>query len=274
NGQALTLQREATIEGQLWYRVKDLGWVKAANLTTTKYDLIEYDKAITAYSRVKTAAGNYVWSKPNKTEGAKQGSALSTYSGKNMRIIREAKTSSGTIWYQFSIDGKTIGWVDTKALNTFYTPSMEKNLTATRYVAPGQETQHYYGLPVADSAIDRGPLSKFAGQTLTVQREATIEGQLWYRVKDLGWTKASTLTATQYDKLEYDKAITAYSRVKTATGNSVWTKPYRTSGYKLVNPLSSYAGKNLRIIREAKTSSGIWYQFSVGGKTIGWVDSK
>ncbi|PXC93153.1 GW domain-containing glycosaminoglycan-binding protein [Listeria monocytogenes] len=269
NGQALTLQREATIEGQLWYRVKDLGWVKAANLTTTKYDLIEYDKAITAYSRVKTAAGNYVWSKPNKTEGAKQGSALSTYSGKNMRIIREAKTSSGTIWYQFSIDGKTIGWVDTKALNTFYTPSMEKNLTATRYVAPGQETQHYYGLPVADSAIDRGPLSKFAGQTLTVQREATIEGQLWYRVKDLGWTKASTLTATQYDKLEYDKAITAYSRVKTATGNSVWTKPYRTSGYKLVNPLSSYAGKNLRIIREAKTSSGIWYQFSVGGKTIG-----
>ncbi|MCH2746445.1 GW dipeptide domain-containing protein, partial [Listeria monocytogenes] len=78
-----------------------------------------------------------------------------------------------------------------------------------------------------------GPLSKFAGQTLTVQREATIEGQLWYRVKALGWTKASTLTATQYDKLEYDKAITAYSRVKTATGNSVWTNPYRTSGYKL-----------------------------------------
>ncbi|HDT9826813.1 TPA: GW domain-containing glycosaminoglycan-binding protein [Listeria monocytogenes] len=237
------------------------------------YEKIEYDKAITAYSRVKTATGNSVWTKPNKTEGAKLVNPLSSYSGKNLRIIREAKTSSG-IWYQFSVGGKTIGWVDTKALTTFYTPSMEKNLTATRYVAPGQETQHYYGLPVADSAIDRGPLSKFAGQTLTVQREATIEGQLWYRVKDLGWTKASTLTATQYDKLEYDKAITAYSRVKTATGNSVWTKPYRTSGYKLVNPLSSYAGKNLRIIREAKTSSGIWYQFSVGGKTIGWVDSK
>ncbi|WP_394809932.1 hypothetical protein, partial [Listeria seeligeri] len=28
-------------------------------------------------------------------------------------------------------DGKTIGWVDSKALDTFYTPSMEKNLTAT-----------------------------------------------------------------------------------------------------------------------------------------------
>ncbi|WP_394809937.1 hypothetical protein, partial [Listeria seeligeri] len=35
---------------------------------------------------------------------------------------------------------------------------------------------------------------------------------------------------SQYDKVEYDKAITAYSRVKTAANNSVWTKPYRTSG--------------------------------------------
>ncbi|HHR2615975.1 TPA: GW dipeptide domain-containing protein, partial [Listeria monocytogenes] len=86
NGQALTLQREATIEGQLWYRVKDLGWVKAANLTTTKYDTLSYDKAITAYSRVKTATGNSVWTKPNKIEGAQKISALSTYSGKNMRI--------------------------------------------------------------------------------------------------------------------------------------------------------------------------------------------
>ncbi|EFR99040.1 autolysin, amidase, partial [Listeria seeligeri FSL N1-067] len=67
-----------------------------------------------------------------------------------------------------------------------------------------------------------------------------------------------------YEKIEYDKAITAYSRVKTATGNSVWTKPNKTEGAKLVNPLSSYTGKNLRILREAKTPSAIWYQFSIG----------
>ncbi|MVN71767.1 GW domain-containing glycosaminoglycan-binding protein, partial [Listeria monocytogenes] len=83
-----------------------------------------------------------------------------------------------------------------KALNTFYTPSMEKTITGTRYVLPSKQTVHYYGLPVEDSAIDRGPLSKFNGQALTLQREATIEGQLWYRVKDLGWVKAANLTTT------------------------------------------------------------------------------
>ncbi|WP_262490062.1 GW domain-containing glycosaminoglycan-binding protein, partial [Listeria monocytogenes] len=177
---------------------------------------IESNQVITAYSRVKTINNMSVWTQPEKTNGANKVDALSFYAGKNLRILREAKTISGT-YYQFSIDGKTIGWIDSKALDTFYTPSMEKNLTATRYVAPGQETQHYYELPVADSAIDRGPLSKFSGQTLTVQREATIEGELWYRVKGLGWTKASNLTATQYDKPEYDKATTSYNRVKTAT---------------------------------------------------------
>ncbi len=91
----------------------------------------------------------------------------------------------------FELGGKTIGWVDSKALNTFYTPSMEKTITGTRYVLPSKQTVHYYGLPVEDSAIDRGPLSKFNGQALTLQREATIEGQLWYRVKDLGWVKAA-----------------------------------------------------------------------------------
>nr|WP_246456556.1 GW domain-containing glycosaminoglycan-binding protein [Listeria immobilis] len=71
---------------------------------------------------------------------------------------------------------------------------MEKVLTGTRYVLPSKQNEHYYGLPVADSAIDRGPLSKFNGKALTLQREATIEGQLWYRVKDLGWVKAANLS--------------------------------------------------------------------------------
>ncbi|EMW0617728.1 N-acetylmuramoyl-L-alanine amidase family protein, partial [Listeria innocua] len=49
-----------------------------------------------------------------------------------------------------------------------------------------------------------------------------------------------------YDKIEYDKAVTAYARVKTAPGNAVWTRPYRTEGSKLVNQLSVYQGKNMR----------------------------
>ncbi|MBC1509932.1 GW domain-containing glycosaminoglycan-binding protein, partial [Listeria sp. FSL L7-1515] len=272
----LTVDKQATIEGQLWYRLRDgstfIGWTKAANLTATNpFDPIEYDKAVTAYSRVKTAPGNAVWTKPYKTEGASLINQLSVYSGKKMRILREAKTPI-TTWYQFSVDGKTIGWVDTRALTTFYTQSMEKPITLTRYVDPKKTAAALYTLPVEDAPIKRTTLNTYKTKKLAVDKQATIEGQLWYRLRDgstfIGWTKAANLTATNpFDPIEYDKAVTAYSRVKTAPGNAVWTKPYKTEGANLINQLSVYSGKKMRILREAKTPITTWYQFSVDGKT-------
>ncbi|HHT6789579.1 TPA: GW domain-containing glycosaminoglycan-binding protein [Listeria monocytogenes] len=281
--QKLTVDKQATVEGQLWYRVRTsttfIGWTKASNLTTTTpYDKIEYDKGATAYARVKTAPGNAVWTKPYRTEGSKLVNQLSVYQGKNMRILREAKTVI-TTWYQFSIDGKVIGWVDTRALDTFYKQSMEKDTNLTRYVIANKVNEAYYKVPVVDADVRWGTLAAYKDQKLTVDKQATVEGQLWYRVRTsttfIGWTKASNLTTTTpYDKIEYDKGATAYARVKTAPGNAVWTKPYRTEGSKLVNQLSVYQGKNMRILREAKTVITTWYQFSIDGKVIGWVDTR
>ncbi|EDN9002540.1 GW domain-containing glycosaminoglycan-binding protein, partial [Listeria monocytogenes] len=122
--------------------------------------------------------------------------------------------------------------------------------------------------PVVDADVRWGTLAAYKDQKLTVDKQATVEGQLWYRVRTsttfIGWTKASNLTTTTpYDKIEYDKGATAYARVKTAPGNAVWTKPYRTEGSKLVNQLSVYQGKNMRILREAKTVITTWYQLSI-----------
>ncbi|RJY56844.1 GW domain-containing glycosaminoglycan-binding protein [Listeria monocytogenes] len=281
--QKLTVDKQATVEGQLWYRVRTsttfIGWTKASNLTATSpFDKIEYDKGVTAYARVKTAPGNAVWTKPYRTEGSKLVNQLSVYQGKNMRILREAKTVI-TTWYQFSIDGKVIGWVDTRALDTFYKQSMEKDTNLTRYVIANKVNEAYYKVPVVDADVRWGTLAAYKDQKLTVDKQATVEGQLWYRVRTsttfIGWTKASNLTTTTpYDKIEYDKGATAYARVKTAPGNAVWTKPYRTEGSKLVNQLSVYQGKNMRILREAKTVITTWYQFSIDGKVIGWVDTR
>ncbi|CWV39866.1 Internalin B precursor [Listeria monocytogenes] len=251
---------------------------KAIQASKVTYDKIEYDKGVTAYARVKTAPGNAVWTKPYRTEGSKLVNQLSVYQGKNMRILREAKTPI-TTWYQFSIDGKVIGWVDTRALDTFYKQSMEQPANLTRYVIANKVNEAYYKVPVVDADVRWGTLAAYKDQKLTVDKQATVEGQLWYRVRTsttfIGWTKASNLTTTTpYDKIEYDKGATAYARVKTAPGNAVWTKPYRTEGSKLVNQLSVYQGKNMRILREAKTVITTWYQFSIDGKVIGWVDTR
>ncbi|EAG6678863.1 GW domain-containing glycosaminoglycan-binding protein [Listeria monocytogenes] len=195
---ALTVDREARNGGKLWYRLKNIGWTKAENLSLDRYDKIEYDKGVTAYARVKNALGNAVWTKPYNTAGAKHVNKLSVYQGKNMRILREAKTPI-TTWYQFSIGGKVIGWVDTRALNTFYKQSMEKPTRLTRYVSASKGNEAYYKVPVADNPVKRGTLAKYKNQKLIVDCQATVEGQLWYRIRTsstfIGWTKAANLRA-------------------------------------------------------------------------------
>ncbi|EPY9328978.1 GW domain-containing class 2 internalin InlB [Listeria monocytogenes] len=194
---ALTVDREARNGSELWYRSKNIGWTKAENLSLDRYDKIEYDKGVTAYARVKNAPGNAVWTKPYNTAGATLVNKLSVYQGKNMRILREAKTPI-TTWYQFSIDGKVIGWVDTRALNTFYKQSMEIPIQLTRYVSANKGNEAYYKVPVVDSPIKWGTLTKYKNQTLIVDRTATVEGQLWYRIRTsstfIGWTKATNLS--------------------------------------------------------------------------------
>ncbi|MBK1995643.1 leucine-rich repeat protein [Listeria ivanovii subsp. londoniensis] len=269
-GKKLILQREVTIGKEKWALLQGIGWVKATNLSTEHYDKVLYNKTVTAYARVKTAKGKHVWSTPYRTAGYKVIGSLSRYTGKNLRILREAKTRSG-IYYQVRAGKKTIGWIEAKNLTVFYKPSMEKKAKGTRYIVPGKEGQHIYKLPVVDAAIDGGTLARFKGKKLTLQREVTIGKEKWVRLQGVGWVKATNVSALRYNKVFYNKAITAYARVKTVM---VWSSPYRNAGNKAIGSLSRYTGKNLRILREAKTRSGVYYQVRAGKKMIGWIEAK
>ncbi|WP_052010598.1 GW domain-containing glycosaminoglycan-binding protein [Listeria ivanovii] len=233
-----------------------------------KLDIVKSNKTITAYGRVKPGMKSTVWTQPSNTKDAKQVGMVSAYAGKNLRILREAQTSSGS-YYQFSVGGKPIGWVETKALGIFYQTSMEKKATGARYIVRGKEGQHAYTLPVAEAAVNKGPLTKWKGKRLIVQREVTVGKEKWLLLQGVGWVKATNVTTVLYNK-----PMTAYAKVKLAKGKKVWSNPYNTSGYKVVGALSRFTGKDLRILREAQTGNGLYYQVRVGNKTIGWVEAK
>ncbi|EHK2413492.1 GW domain-containing glycosaminoglycan-binding protein, partial [Listeria monocytogenes] len=79
--------------------------------------------------------------------------------------------------------------------------SMEKDTNLTRYVASNKTGEAYYKVPVVDADVRWGTLAAYKGQKLTVDKQATVEGQLWYRIRTsstfIGWTKASNLSATK-----------------------------------------------------------------------------
>ncbi|WP_239256175.1 GW domain-containing glycosaminoglycan-binding protein [Listeria ilorinensis] len=280
-GKALTIDRKATILGENWVRVfyngTKLGWVKEADLSTTKQITLDYDKVVYAYGNVSNSGNNGIWTKPYGLSGATYVGPVSNYQGQKIRLLRQAKTSDGVTWYEFSANGKTIGWLDSRAITVFYDNSMEQNTSGTRYVKNTSGTYNLY--PVVDGPMTLGSLSGYAGKALTIDRKATILGENWVRVfyngTKLGWVKEADLSTTKQITLDYDKVVYAYGNVSNSGNNGIWTKPYGLSGATYVGPVSNYQGQKIRLLRQAKTSDGVtWYEFSANGKTIGWLDAR
>lgn len=73
------------------------------------------------------------------------------------------------------------------------------------------------------------------------------------------------------DKIYYDTKSTGFGNVKKDVSGAIWTKPYGLSGALKVEEINYYKREDLKLLREAKTDSGVWYQIAVGTEPIGWV---
>ncbi|EAF5665683.1 glucosaminidase domain-containing protein [Listeria innocua] len=73
------------------------------------------------------------------------------------------------------------------------------------------------------------------------------------------------------DKIYYDAKSTGYGNVKKDVSGAIWTRPYGLSGAQKVEEINYYKREDLKLLREAKTDSGVWYQISVKNDPIGWV---
>ncbi|EAE5709929.1 TPA: glucosaminidase domain-containing protein [Listeria monocytogenes] len=73
------------------------------------------------------------------------------------------------------------------------------------------------------------------------------------------------------DKIYYDTKSTGFGNVKKDVSGAIWTKPYGLSGALKVEKINYYKREDLKLLREAKTDSGTWYQIAVDTEPIGWV---
>ncbi|MGX7192825.1 GW domain-containing glycosaminoglycan-binding protein, partial [Enterococcus moraviensis] len=117
----------------------------------------------------------------------------------------------------------------------------------------------------------------YAGKDVEIIKEAKTVKATWYQFKVdgevIGWMDAKGFD--KYDAIEYEKAVNFKAKVSSNQNHGIYNKIYYTEGN---NPrLASsptYAGKDVEIIKEAKTVKATWYQFKVDGEVIGWMDAK
>ncbi|MBC1664056.1 GW domain-containing glycosaminoglycan-binding protein [Listeria welshimeri] len=176
------------------YAEKLISTIKNYNLD--KYDQV-YDTVIStdkqlAYAEITNPGIEALWTKPYNTEGVKKYGNAKDYQNKTLRITNKSVTQKGT-WYQLQDQGKTIGWINSKAVNIFYTPKNETNVKLDKYVTESE--QKIYAYPVEDNSKVVAALNDYKGKELDIDRRADVKNEYWYRVtndegKIIGWSKA------------------------------------------------------------------------------------
>lgn len=166
------------------------------NYNLDKYDQV-YDTVIStdkqlAYAEITNPGTEALWTKPYNTEGVKKYGNAKDYQNKTLRITNKSVTQKGT-WYQLQDQGNTIGWINSKAVNIFYTPKNETNVKLDKYVTESE--QKIYAYPVEDNSKVVAALNDYKGKELDIDRRADVKNEYWYRVtndegKIIGWSKA------------------------------------------------------------------------------------
>ncbi|MEN0727181.1 GW domain-containing glycosaminoglycan-binding protein [Listeria monocytogenes] len=156
------------------------------------YDTVTSTENQLAYEEIKNASNETIWTKPYNTEGAEKTGSVKDYKNKSLRISQKAVTEKGT-WYQLQDQGKTIGWVNSDAVEVFYTPKNETNVKLDKYITDSD--QKIYAYPVEDNSKVVTNLNDYLGKELDIDRRADVKNEYWYRIKSddgkvIGWSKA------------------------------------------------------------------------------------
>ncbi|MDT0016357.1 GW domain-containing glycosaminoglycan-binding protein [Listeria swaminathanii] len=250
-----------------------IGWLDKNAITL--YDQAEYNKAVSLDAAVRNVSGNAVWTEPYRTAGTKLIGPAETYLNKEVEIVREAKTPKGT-YYQFKSGGKVIGWLDQKAFevydNVIYNKAVNMDAVVENVTGNAVWTTPYKskGVKLVTAA------ATYEGETAKITREAQTSRGTYYEFsvdgKVIGWLDQKAFDV--YDSIEYNKAINMTGLLSNAPGNGIWTEPYRVIGTQNIGQATAYANKTVQLVREAKTPRSTYYQVSLNGKVIGWIDKR
>ncbi|WP_313467425.1 GW dipeptide domain-containing protein, partial [Carnobacterium sp.] len=116
--------------------------------------------------------------------------------------------------------------------------------------------------------------SEYYGQEVKISKEAVTNRATWALIsingKELGWIDKAGL---DIEKVTSSTDTSYYKRIGRKT-DSISTLPWGTEGFKVVEMSSQYLGKQVKIIKEAKTRRATWALITLNGKELGWIDKK
>ncbi len=280
--------QKATTYRATWYQFsvdgKTIGWVNSN--VFVKYDPILTQATLNINSRLLSASSLKGYNVYNEVFNTSPNGVLvaksEIYGGKEAKIIQKATTYRAT-WYQFSINGKVIGWVNSNVFETYDPITSQESLELDGQLMPASSI---VGYNIYSEIFNTSPSVKlvskseiYGGKQAKIIQKAVTHRATWYQFsisgKVIGWVNANVFV--KYDPILSQSTLNTDGKLRSAAaiaGYNIYSDIYNTTANaKLLSKSEIYGGKQAKIIQKAVTYRATWYQFSINGKVIGWVNS-
>ncbi|SFC04001.1 Uncharacterized protein YvpB [Bacillus sp. 491mf] len=215
---------------------------------------------------IEFSQGNGIWSVPYGLQGASYIDSTNKYAGKIVQLIQKMIVNNAT-WYQFSVDGKTIGWLDSKVLSKL-SNIQEINQDS---IMGATNNNGIWSLPYGVKGANYvGTSDKYAYDNIKLIAKANFGDTTWYQFsvdgKVIGWVDGKALDKDGAQPANFSVTI------GNTNSNGVWSKPYGVTGAQYLGSTNDYAYQTLQVIKTVKKGATTWYQVKNDKGIVGWID--
>ena len=236
----------------------DSSYYTKLNAIISAYNLTKFDGPKTVavnFNAIVSSTNFSIDSLPWGEAGYMYLDSSANYYGKEVVVTR--KTSNGAYAY-ISLDGKPLGWIDSRGLQNFSTVAINYNLPIKNGIYSIDSLP--WGEPgytkIADAAA-------YFGKLATVLRESTNGAYAEIAIDGhrIGWI----------DKRAFSNAhqVSYYAGVS-GQNYSIDSLPWGTAGYQYLNSTNNYLGSLVKVV--AESIDGNYKLIQLDGQNLGWVD--
>lgn len=277
SGKEFTVYAEKITANGTYARVqidgKNIGWVDKKGILPL-YETISKTHGV-AYEAIIKSSGNNIFSTPAWTKDNKKVANASDYKDVRIQVYTEKETSEG-IYVEVKIDGKTLGWINTKGIEQKFEPVKETRSVSYNASIKGNGHNIYSSPAWTKGNRKVANTSDYRGKEFTVYSEKLTNKSTYVQVrvdgKIIGWVDKKGLQPLY--KTVKETRSTAYEAIIKGNGHNIFSTPAWTEGnYKTANA-SQYANENVVIYSEKVTEDGVFAQVKAGNKTIGWINTQ
>lgn len=254
------------------------------NNTLSKYAIVTSEKNVNFDGIFKSSVSNYgIHNKPWNTIDSTILSYATPYASQRITVTKEATTSFGETYYYFKKDGKEIGWVNKNALQPVDQILSQTAIdTTAEILSPTQvgNLASYVNIPgteIKDTTASNNSIEQ--GQVVKIVEKAVTSKGIFYKYQlnnSSNFAYYSEKALKIFDAIEYDRSVNKSGMVLPDRSSDLITQNiYNTAPNEVfLGTGKDYANQKVAITREAKTAHASWYQFTVNGQIIGWMNQR